>query len=160
MQISEAHIIKALEWCTTAHERPGKLKCNGCPAQTRCGNELTAEILNLVNSKDAEIKQKDAEIDILIRKNERLKDEVSELRAEVERLKRHNKEYGFCNLLGNVLVYSKNLKDYNDMRKGLKSEARKEFAERLKKKAASRSYCTIWESDVDEVFVEMESEQG
>ena len=78
------------------------------------------------------IKQKDAEIDILIRKNETLKDEVAELRAEVERLKRHNKEYGFCNLLGNVLVYSKNLKDYNDMRKGLKSEARKEFAERLK----------------------------
>ena len=43
-----------------------------------------------------------------------------------------DKEYGFCNLLGNCLVYSKNLKDYNDMRKGLKSESIKEFAERLK----------------------------
>lgn len=41
-------------------------------------------------------------------------------------------KYPFCNLLGNCLVYSENLKDYNDMRKGLKSEGRKEFAERLK----------------------------
>lgn len=53
--------------------------------------------------------------------------------AEIEKLKKHNKEYGFCNLLGNCLVYSKNLKDYNDMRKGLKREAYKEFAKELKK---------------------------
>ena len=59
-------------------------------------------------------------------------------KAENERLKRHNKEYGFCNLLGNCLVYSKNLKDYNDMRKGLKSEAYMEFAERLKNKSKKR----------------------
>lgn len=53
--------------------------------------------------------------------------------AELERLEKHNKEYGFCNLLGNCLVYSKNLKDYNDMRKGLNAEAIKEFAELIKK---------------------------
>ena len=33
------------------------------------------------------IKQRDTEIDILIRKKEALKDEISELKAEVERLK-------------------------------------------------------------------------
>ena len=55
-------------------------------------------------------------------------------KAEIERLRDFGKE-GFINFLGNCLVYSKNLKDYNDMRKGLKSEAYKEFAEKLKEKA-------------------------
>lgn len=57
-------------------------------------------------------------------------DLINRLKAENERLKDFRKD-GFFNLLGNCLVYSKNLKDYNDMRKGLKSEAIKEFAERL-----------------------------
>ena len=61
-------------------------------------------------------------------------DLINRQKAEIERLQKNNKEYGFCNLLGNCLVYSKNLKDYNDMRKGLKAEVIKEFAERLKKK--------------------------
>jgi hypothetical protein len=56
-------------------------------------------------------------------------------KAEIEKLKDFGKE-GFINLLGNCLVYSKNLKDYNDMRKGLKAEAYKEFAERLKECAS------------------------
>lgn len=57
-------------------------------------------------------------------------DLINRQKAEIERLKDFRKD-GFFNLLGNCLVYSKNLKDYNDMRKGLKSEAIKEFAERL-----------------------------
>lgn len=77
-------------------------------------------------------KNQKLEIEILIRKKEALRDEIAEQQAEIERLQRHNKEYGFCNLLGNCLVYSKNLKDYNDMRKGLKSEAYREFALDLK----------------------------
>ncbi len=56
---------------------------------------------------------------------------INSQKAEIERMRKHNKEFGFCNLLGNVLVYSKNLKDYNDMRKGLKSEAIKEFLKEL-----------------------------
>lgn len=71
-------------------------------------------------------------IDCDTRLKECFHDLIKRKDAEIDRLQRHNKEYGFCNLLGNCLVYSKNLKDYNDMRKGLKAEAIKEFAERLK----------------------------
>ena len=89
--------------------------CKECPF--RCGTamcirSLMAAILDLINRQE----------------------------AEIERLQRHNKEYRFCNLLGNVLVYSKNLKDYNNVRKGLKSEAIKEFAERLKEKIHDSVY--------------------
>ena len=58
-------------------------------------------------------------------------DLITRQQAEIERLKGHQKD-GFFNLLGNCLVFSKTLKDYNDMRKGLKSEAVKDFAERMK----------------------------
>lgn len=44
------------------------------------------EILDLINRQKEEISKKDIEIDILIRKKEDLSDEVSDLRAEVERL--------------------------------------------------------------------------
>ena len=82
--------------------------------------------------------------------------------AEIERLKNAYKqcawerdifseEHKFCNLLGNTLVFSKNLKDYNDMRKGLKAEAIKEFAERLKEKSYEiyGTYEVVDVSDID-----------
>ncbi len=58
-------------------------------------------------------------------------DLIDRLQAENERLKGHQKD-GFFNLLGNCLVFSKTLKDYNDMRKGLKAEAYKECIEKVK----------------------------
>lgn len=61
-------------------------------------------------------------------------DLINRLQAENEGLKGHPKD-GFFNLLGNCLVFSKTLKDYNDMRKGLKAEAYKEFVDLLKAKA-------------------------
>ena len=87
-------------------------------------------------------------------------------KAEIERLKSFRKE-GFINLLGNCLVFSKNLKDYNDMRKGLKSEARKEFAERLMEKSfymAGHTYDDIQvkgvtERQIDETLTEL-TEKG
>ena len=42
--------------------------------------------LDLINRQKAEIEKKDTEIEILIRKKEALRDEISELTAEVERL--------------------------------------------------------------------------
>jgi predicted Zn-ribbon and HTH transcriptional regulator len=39
-------------------------------------------ILDLINRQKAEIKKKDIEIDILIRKNETLKDEIAEVKSE------------------------------------------------------------------------------
>lgn len=57
---------------------------------------------------------------------------IYDLKAENERLEKHNSEYKFCNLLENALIYTKTLKDYNDLRKAFKVHAIKEFAERLK----------------------------
>lgn len=83
---------------------------------------------------------------------------AAEKDAEIERLQKHNKEYGFCNLLGNCLVYSKNLKDYNDMRKGLKSEARKEFANELKRICVKDGF--VDRCDIMRLLKEMDGEQN
>lgn len=129
--MKDNELIKALECCSGT-------TCEGCPFQERFGKDapcsnLKKYALDLIN------RQK-TEIDILIRKKETLKDELAEKQAEIERLKDFGKE-GFINFLGNCLVYSKNLKDYNDMRNGLKSEAYKEFAERVKEKLHKEGGC-------------------
>lgn len=90
------------------------------------GKMLLEDVFEVLKRQQAEIKKQRSTI-----KNFQATKEM--LLVDMKRLKKHNKEYGFCNMLGNCLVYSKNLKDYNDMRKGLKSEAIKKFAERLHK---------------------------
>ena len=65
----------------------------------------------------AEIEKKNTEIDILIRKKGTLRDEISELRAEIERFKNEQARLH--------IIISKMLKE-------AKTEAIKEFAERLK----------------------------
>lgn len=151
--MNDNEIIKALEMCgnivvSSCKECSFHISCNA-----NCVKQVMCNALDLINRQKADLKQKDTEIDILIRKREALKDEVAELRAEVERLRGFRKE-GFFNLLGNCLVYSKNLKDYNDMRKGLKSEARKEFAERLEEKSIYIPPSSNGKFGVDVVFVE------
>lgn len=88
---------------------------------------------------------------------------INRLKAENERLKGPSRAYPFCNLLGGCLVFSKSLKDYNDMRKGIESEARKEFAERLKKVMVAinkdkNGYCEYRTEDceIDKLLEEME----
>lgn len=54
-------------------------------------------LLKTINRQKVEIKEKDIEIDILIKKKETAYDEVAELRAEVERLKEF--EYMYNDLL-------------------------------------------------------------
>lgn len=101
----------------------------------------------------------DAELDTVHKLGddyERALEEINRKNEEIERLKGFRKE-SFINLLGNCLVYSKNLKDYNDMRKGLKSEAYKEFAEKLKKKAYRNNYCQdiVSAEDIDRTLTEL-----
>lgn len=76
-KMTNEQTIKALGLCSSEH-----LGCeDGCPyVEVPClgGDALLKDAREL-------IKKKDTEIDILIRKNETLKDENFELRAEVER---------------------------------------------------------------------------
>ena len=76
-EVTEKQIIYALERC------PQHTECCYCNAVEECGNKkvLTESVLALIN------RQK-AEIDILIRKKETLRDEISQLQNEVETWKR------------------------------------------------------------------------
>jgi hypothetical protein len=86
--MTENDIIKALECCT--NPKVGEIcpRANFADVCTDgCIQILMVQALDLINRQKSEIEKKDIEIDILIRKKEALKDEVSELRAENERLK-------------------------------------------------------------------------
>lgn len=85
---------------------------------------------------------------------------INSQEAEIEGLKQispivFGEEHKFCNLLGNTLVFSKTLKDYNDMRKGLKAEAIKEFAERLKERTATFYSAVGIREEADHLIKEM-----
>ena len=113
----------------------------------------------------AELDKKDTEIDILIRKKECLRDEISGLKAEIERLKEENRilkrdvhfnESGIFNLLYGALVYTKTFEDFNKFRKDFKSETVKEFAERLKNmRTADKDVQYLFELKIDNLLKEM-----
>lgn len=54
------------------------------------GGALVGDLLRIIKSQKAEIEKKDTEIEILIRKKHALRDEISELTAEIERLSDRN----------------------------------------------------------------------
>ena len=116
--MTDNEIIKALEICL-----PLGSDCSLCPLleETHCYDHLLSEVLDLFNRQKAEIEKKDTELDILIRKNETLKDENFELSAEVER---KTTECERLEIYMDELVKQK----LNQA----KAEAIKEFAERLK----------------------------
>ena len=84
---------------------------------------IEKEALNkLCGEYKAEIEKKDTEIDILIRKKEALRDEISELTAEVERLQKlqkPTKTSGFIIQNGKVVFYSNMLNGYRHEYKDL-----------------------------------------
>lgn len=83
--MTDEQIIKALECCCgTAHD-----SCRDCPYDDiGCEDKLEKDVLDLINSQKAEIAKKGAEIDILIRKKESLRDEICKLQNEVGHWKR------------------------------------------------------------------------
>ena len=83
-KMTDNEIIKALECCVSS---TGSEACNGCPFNVKdiCekdSNALAKFSLDLINRQKAEIKKKDTEIDILIRKKETLRNEISELQRK------------------------------------------------------------------------------
>ena len=114
-----------------------------------------AFLKDFINRQQAELEKKDVEIDILIRKKETLKDEVSELRAEVERLQKANESFSCLGML-----YSE-----------IKAEARKEFAERVTDRISDKLdrssdnpdgdnyFITDVFADIENLLAEMESER-
>lgn len=160
-KLTDEQVIKALECCSNTVS--GGM-CPICPIDDEdktCVTVLTENALDL-------LKRKDAEIDILMRKNNTLKDEISELMAEVERLK---EDISFHLRLESLLAEQRDgrdklieqLDEHCDTLKAklktAKSKARKKFAERLKEKAyIERGFMTFSYDVIDNLLKEMEGE--
>ena len=121
MAMPDEEIIKALECCCgTAHD-----SCRDCPYDDiGCEDKLEKDALDLIN------RQK-AEIDIILRKKEKLRDLVAEQQAEIERLRRAVMQARSKPM---HKVYNADFVKYKYLLfKGHRESAIKEFAERLKK---------------------------
>ena len=81
------------------------------------------ELKKVINHQKAEIEKKDIEIDILIRKKEALNDEISDLKAEIERLRNTVKT--------DFLTAREQLKLSQSEIGQIRAEAIKEFASKL-----------------------------
>lgn len=120
-------LLEVSHWCTSEY-----------------GRLVIQDAIDLINRQKAEADKKDTEIDILIRKKEALNDEISELKAEIERLK---------DIAKNTLSESVRL---CDCILNVKTKAIKEFAERLK--AISHPYGDtqmVFELQIDNLVKEM-----
>lgn len=135
--------MKALEccyeldtWCSP--ENQNKCPLYGYEAE-HCDKYLLKAARELIDHQKECLKKKDIEIDILIRKKEALKDEVSDLRAEVEAFKKSVREH--AEMLAERDVQIKMLQKENEafaplgkMYSEIKSDARKEFADEFLEK--------------------------
>ena len=110
--------------------------------------ELT-RLYKQVTEQKAELSKKDTEIDILIRKKNDAYDEIAELKAEVERLQKII--VGFMDEAGtwsnkydvdisNILKLPLLAKEDFNIKNKIKTEAIKEFAEKLKKRTWDITY--------------------
>lgn len=138
--MTDNDIVKALDCCCS---HPTCRACFKCPLEFEdaCRNNLQKYSLDLINRQAAEIKQKDTEIDILIRKKHTLRDEVEELQKRI--------------------VFWREDLDYRP--KEIRAEAIKDFAERLKARyreleefeCADCGYPPFHDSDIDNLVIEM-----
>lgn len=97
--------------------------------------EALRKSYDTIAKQKAEIEKKDTEIEILIRKKEALRDEISELTAEIERLKDH----------------------VVDLNKKVKHEAYREFAKKLKAKKFTHKNLgeLVYIEDIDNTLKEL-----
>ena len=114
-KLKDNEIIKALECCCKNNN------CEGCPLDyltfsSQCASELAIKSLDLINRLQAQNKDLAETVHNLTLEKDALFDKAEELKAEVERLKEFIVETRRCD-------------------KEIKSEAYKEFAERLKEKS-------------------------
>ena len=141
--MTDEQIIKALECCIK-----NELLCDGkCPGQMLDGDYRNECRLSLMKQALDLIKNQKAEIEILIRKKETLRDEIAEQQAEIERLKNAYKQCAW-----ERDVFSK---DANT----IKSEAYREFADLLKSKADRgfwQEHGYVDTDDIDNLLKELE----
>lgn len=118
--MTDNEIVKIAEHC--AHWKCFE-DCEKCYAfkiyQYDCGFHMAVLYLDLINRKKAEIES---------------------LKAKLKQKNPYD-EYGNCVAIGDSLVFTHTLDDYDKLIKDIGAEAIKEFAERLKNKIWYSPYC-------------------
>ena len=107
--MTDEQIIKALEHCTSSLSIEA---CDGCPMNKGvCDKDLNALEKHALDL----IKRQKTEIEILIRKKETLRDEITEKDAEIERLKNAYKQCAWeRDVLGKYEAYREFAKEFVD----------------------------------------------
>jgi hypothetical protein len=126
-KMTDEEIKKALECCADGGNR-----CDECPYGI--GDCLDDDHKSIMLEDALElINRKDAEIDIILRKKEKLRDLVAEQQAEIERLRRSVMQARSRPM---HKVYNADFVKYKSLLfKGHRESAIKEFAERIKEKS-------------------------
>lgn len=166
--MTDNDIKKALECCGN------QIACtDGCPLDDlggidKCVHTLLLNALDLINRQQAEIEKLNVELVGMRGACESYKMHYDNAQAEIERLKKVTDlpREGFFTLLCDALVYTKTIEEYNKFRKAIKSEAIKEFAERLKEEAEECgridfngcTYCAVGFHHIDNLVKEMVGE--
>lgn len=134
--MTDNEIIKALEYCSPKQNR----SCGICPAYDLgnfCASELKQNALDLITHQQVENKRLKKEVNLVSIQFQDLQERYEEAQAEIERFRKTEIEIDdFCRRLcrmrmlnGNAIASYEDLQNYIQQEK---SEAVKEFAEKLK----------------------------
>ena len=142
-KLTDAEVVKALEHCNS-------LKCLGCPCiqeQASCLDVLTTNVLEFIERKDDYIKS-------LQKTNKEMFNRANELYKEIEHLDNElvsaDEVIGFREAEIERLKEAYSIYEETTGLKQAKSEAYKEFAEKVKD--ATFHY---YDSDIDNVYKEL-----
>lgn len=135
--MTDKDIIKALECCNTQN-------CADCPLYNgnsfseKCKAICLKEVASLINRQQSEIERLRKEVNLVSIQFQDLQERYEEEQAEIERLEKIEIEIDdFCRRLCRMRMLNGNaIASYEDLQNYIqeeKSEAIKEFAERLKK---------------------------
>ena len=130
--MTDNDIIKALECCTVCSsiETCGECPYVECPTRKGCVGEMVKDALDLINRLQYDVEIKESVIKTLFV-------DIDKKKAEIERLQNAYKQ---CAWERDIFL---------DELKTAKSEAIKEFAERLKEEATVDDDSTWWVANID-----------
>ena len=129
--MTDNDIIKALECCINAED------CDACPyfvetdGERDCKGIDWKDVLDLINRQQAEIDNLKIELQAMRNAANGYKAEVERLQKEVKLLTENTIEakYPNCVLVGNGVIFTKTLEEYDKLIGDISAEAVKEFAD-------------------------------
>lgn len=148
--MTDEQIIKAADICRTG-------KCSGCPYHelytASCLNKLTKDVYHLLNRRKAEIENLKADNEMYQKVNCLIAGQRDDRDKEIEELQTQMEW---------LTGYNKNLLDANTALSGeieiCKSEAIKDFAERLKRKIWHSGWCNLERTITPEIITNLVKE--